>query len=127
VPDRFGHEGKNMSEITSLFGKVETPPTPKPEPVDTTKVNAFQVISSPIVISGVEGRVTKETGPFMVSDKKQLETMVTLVRNGVLKTVNVDRKDVRMLDYGAKIQVSNPAIQLTSQGLLVDKLIGKGE
>lgn len=114
----------SMSEIDKLFGGATTPVLPTtvaPMPVDTAKVNAFQVVMSPIVISGVEGRVTKETGPFMVVEEEQLKTMVYLVSTGVLRTVNVDRKDVKMLGYGSKIQPKNSAIQFVSQGMLIDK------
>jgi len=66
-------------------------------------ITAFVVVDRPVIIPGIEGRITKDVGPFFPAEEspgkpsKYLEALIGMAQNGTLKVVQVSRDQVKIL------------------------------
>jgi hypothetical protein len=89
-----------------------------------SSILAFQVIQSPIVLPGVEGRITKSTGPFVlasvvVGDTEQpsphLAALVRFVNDGLLEMIDVPESDVTVIKDGTRLPRATTRAQCEMQ------------
>jgi len=71
---------------------------------EAKKISAFRVKTRPIVLPGVEGRITHETGPFIVPrDSSCAASLVAMAQQGTLEILEAPESEVKILGEGTRV------------------------